>query len=48
MSLDTIYYASGDNPKPEPNAEHLRVYGHQLWPFVQRARFALQAKDIQH
>ena len=46
MSLEEINYLSGDLPKPEVNPDHLRVYGHQLCPYVQRAYFALTAKDI--
>ena len=46
MSLETFAYASGDLPKPETNKENLRLYGHPLWPFVQRAAFPLLAKDI--
>ena len=29
-NLEKFFYASGDNPKPEVNPEHLRVYGHML------------------
>lgn len=45
-NLDEIKYRSGDLPKPEVNPEHLRVYGHMLCPFVQRAYIALSCKDI--
>lgn len=46
MSLDRIMHPSGDAPKPETNTAHLRVYGNHLWPFVQQANFALEAKNI--
>mmetsp|Transcript_13747 Transcript_13747/g.23439 ORF Transcript_13747/g.23439 Transcript_13747/m.23439 type:complete len:101 (+) Transcript_13747:42-344(+) len=45
--LEEMYYNAGDLPKPEVNSEHLRVYGHQLCPFVQRAYLALSCKDIE-
>ena len=38
---------SGDEPKPELNKNHYRLYGHNLCPFVARARYALAAKGIQ-
>ena len=28
--LETIYYSSGDNPKPETNTKYIRLYGHPL------------------
>lgn len=46
MSLDQFNYLSGDEPKPETNPDNLRVYGHMLCPYVQRAYFALTAKEI--
>ena len=45
-NLEEMYYRAGDLPKPEVNPEHLRVYGHQLCPFVQRAYLTLGAKGI--
>ena len=41
-----MYYQGGVHPKPETNKENLRVYGHMLWPFVQRSFLALGAKQI--
>ena len=45
-TLDTLFYG-GDEPKPETNKNHLRLYGHNLCPFVARARYALALKGIQ-
>ena len=41
-----MFYYGGDFPKPAVNPDFLRVYGHMLWPFVQRAILALAAKNI--
>ena len=46
-TLEEIYYMSGEEPKPDTNPNHLRVYGHMLCPFVQRGYLALGAKDIE-
>lgn len=43
--LDMLLY-SGDQPKPEPNKNHIRLYGHNLCGFVARARYALALKGI--
>jgi len=40
-TLDRFLYAGGEEPKPETNKNHFRLYGHNLCPFVARARFAL-------
>ena len=45
-SLEMIYYDSGDTPKPTTNPEVVRIYGHELWAFTQKAYFAFAAKDI--
>lgn len=45
-SLATIHYASGKKPKPAVNSANIRVYGHELCPFTQRARMTLAAKQI--
>ena len=45
-NLQTIYYASGDEPKPATNPEQLRLYSHELCPFVERSVLALRAKEI--
>lgn len=29
-NLKTLYYESGENPKPETNPEFIRVYSHNL------------------
>ena len=45
-NLQTIYYGSGEEPKPAINPEHLRLYSHELCPFVERSVLALRAKEI--
>lgn len=45
-TLEMIFYAGGDLPKPEVNTSHLRLYGHNLCPFTTRARYTLAAKGI--
>lgn len=44
--LRTIYYSGGDLPKPETNPQHIRLYGHNLCPFAERAELSLRAKQI--
>ena len=46
QSLDSILYAGGDDPKPDTNQNHFRLYGHNLCPFTARARYALALKGI--
>ena len=43
QDLTPLMYPSGDLPKPEINKTHPRLYGHNLCPFVERARLALVA-----
>lgn len=45
-NLETLYYPSNETPRPELNPEFLRIYGHELCPFAQRAFFAFGAKKI--
>jgi len=45
-TLKMMFYEGGLEPKPTPNKNHIRVYGHELCPFVQRAYLALGAKEI--
>ena len=45
-TLEQFFYAGGDEPKPETNKNYLRLYGHNLCPFVARARYALALKGI--
>lgn len=46
-TLERMFYEGGDVPKPSPNADHLRLYGHNLCPFVARARYTMSAKQVQ-
>ena len=45
-NLETKFYYSGDEPQWETNPEHIRIYGHMLCPFVQRAWLSFGAKEI--
>jgi hypothetical protein len=45
-TLEPFIWPGGKAPKPETNQNHLRLYGHNLCPYVARARFALSAKGI--
>jgi glutathione S-transferase len=45
-TLEPLFYPGGDEPKPETNKNYLRLYGHNLCPFVARARNALALKGI--
>ena len=42
----TLYYLSGDEPKPEVNGKFLRHYTHNLCMFSERARLAFAVKQI--
>lgn len=46
QDLTPLRYYEGDIPKPETNKNYLRFYGHNLCPFVERARLALVGKKI--
>ena len=45
-TLDRMFYAAGDLPKPATNTQHIRHYTHNLCPFSARARYAFAAKGI--
>ena len=46
-TLERIIYLAGDQPKPSTNANHIRLYNHNLCPFSARARYTFSAKGIQ-
>jgi hypothetical protein len=46
QTTNTFKYAGGDLPKPETNKKFLRIYGHNLCPFVEKTRLAFAAKNI--
>ena len=47
MSLEKFQFNSSySKPKPGLNQKHLRIYGHMLCPFVERAVLAMAAKQI--
>ena len=39
-------WPGGNEPKPATNQNHLRMYSHNLCPFVCRARYTFAAKDV--
>ena len=47
QTLEILFYMSGEEPKPALNKNHARLYGHNLCPFVARARNALAARGIE-
>ena len=44
QDLSTLYLTADITEKPETNKNHLRLYGHHLCPFVEKARLALAAR----
>ena len=46
QDLTTLYITSSDQEKPATNKNYVRLYGHHLCPFVEKARLALSAKAI--
>jgi glutathione S-transferase len=48
QSLETLYILDGETAKPRTNKNYIRLYGHPLCPFVERARIAFKAKEIPH
>ena len=44
----TLYLTADIQEKPVTNKNFLRLYGHHLCPFVEKARLALAAKGIQY
>ena len=46
QSLDTISIMDSRHAMPTPNHKYLRLYGHTLCPFVERARLVLAAKGL--
>ena len=46
-SLERMIYMGGEVPKPATNANHPRIYNHNLCPFSARARYTFSAKGIQ-
>ena len=47
QDLTPIYLTTDyPDPKPETNKNFLRLYGHHLCPFVEKARLALAARGV--
>ena len=48
QSLKKLYVLDGFTAKPLTNRNHVRIYGHPLCPFVERALLAFKAKEISY
>ena len=46
-TLERFMWPGGDEAKPAVNKNHIRMYGHNLCPFVERSRWTFAAKDVQ-
>jgi hypothetical protein len=46
--LNPILILEADNPKPAVNPKFPRLYGHNLCPFVEKARLALAARNVEY
>ena len=46
QSFKKLYVLNGFTAKPLTNKNHVRIYGHPLCPFVERALLAFEAKEI--
>ena len=46
QSLETMTIMDKTYQRPAFNRNHLRLYGHHLCPFVERARLVLAAKNL--
>ena len=44
--MERFMWPGGAEPRPQTNQSHVRMYGHNLCPFVARARFAFACKDM--
>ena len=45
-TLERFMWPGGQEAKPPTNTGHVRMYGHNLCPFVARARWAFACKDV--
>lgn len=48
QNLKTLYILNGHTAKPRTNKNYIRLYGHPLCPFVERALLAFRAKQVKH
>jgi len=46
QTLDRFMWPGGSEPRPPTNQSNVRMYGHNLCPFVARARFAFACKEV--
>jgi len=46
QDLTKLKYFSGNEPKPETNKNHYRLYENTGCPFAERARLAFLAKNV--
>ena len=45
-TLERFVWPGGTTEKPPVNQNHVRMYGHNLCPFVERARWVFACKDV--
>lgn len=45
-TLERFMWPGGSEPKPATNQNHVRMYGHNLCPFVARSRWTFACKDV--
>lgn len=48
QDLTPLYLTVDITEKPETNKNYLRLYGHHLCPFVEKARLALGSRAVQY
>jgi hypothetical protein len=46
QDLTPLFITEADQAKPDTNKNYVRLYGHHLCPFVEKARMALAARAI--
>ena len=45
-TLERFMWPGGSEPKPTTNKNHVRMYGHNLCPFVARSRWTFACKEV--
>ena len=46
QDLTPLFVTEADQEKPATNNNYVRLYGHHLCPFVEKARMALAARAV--
>ena len=47
QTIERFMWPGGNEPKPAVNQNFVRMYGHNLCPFVNRTRWHFACKDVQ-